>query len=134
MQICDIEGFALLQAQMDPLWDDYAAEGDSPEECLKYKLTIKKKDSTATVKEITLAYIKRLRALGWYLHLQHERLELDRGALQSALNAEVQGRANDNAASLSRAGTLSAEIDSLKVRSAFAVYNMSRDLKTAWRT
>ncbi len=97
------------------MWDDYAAEGDTPEDCLNYKLTLKKKDSVATVKKVTLSHIKRLRALGWHLHFQCERVGMDRTALQSAYDTEVQGRADDKAASLSSAAALSSNIASLQV-------------------
>ncbi len=99
------------------MWDDYADEGDTAEDCLNFKLTIKKKDSAATVKELTLSYIKRLRALGWHLHLECERLTMDRSGLQSAYDAEVQGRADDMTASLSKAAALCTRIEGLQVRS-----------------
>ena len=44
------------------------AEGDSAVQCLSHKLSLKKRDTVTTVRELTLAYIKRLRALGWHLH------------------------------------------------------------------
>jgi hypothetical protein len=62
-----------MHRQGEPLWEDYAAEGDTPQDCLGQKLSIKKRDSAAAVKEVTLAYIKRLRALGWHLYHQSER-------------------------------------------------------------
>ena len=56
--------------QGEPSWESYAAEGDTPEACLGHKLSIKKRDSAAAIKDLTLQHIKRLRALGWHLHLQ----------------------------------------------------------------
>ena len=49
------------------------AEGDSAIQCLSHKLSLKKRDTVTTVRELTLAYIKRLRALGWHLHAMCER-------------------------------------------------------------
>ena len=62
-----------MQTQGEPSWEEFAAEGDTPEACLGHKLSIKKRDSAAAIKELTLQHIKRLRALGWHLHLQCER-------------------------------------------------------------
>ena len=57
----------------DPTWEDLVAEGDSAVQCLSHKLSLKKRDTVTTVRELTLAYIKRLRALGWHLHAMCER-------------------------------------------------------------
>lgn len=59
--------------QAEAVWDDYASRGDTPEECLNEKISIKRRDTAANVKEVALGYIKRLRALGWHLHFQCER-------------------------------------------------------------
>lgn len=104
-----------MQAESGTVWEDYAAEGDSAEDCLNFKLTIKKKDSAATVKEVTLSYIKKLRALGWHLHLQCERLGMDYSGLQLAYDAEVQGRAEEKTASLSKAAVLHTQVEALQV-------------------
>ena len=60
-------------AQGEPTWAEVAAEGETPEDCLGQKLSIKKRESAAIIKDVTLSYIKRLRALGWHLHGQAER-------------------------------------------------------------
>lgn len=60
-------------AQEEATWEDFAAEGDTALQCLGHKLSLKKRDSANTIKDLTLAYIKRLRALGWHLHFQCER-------------------------------------------------------------
>ena len=54
-------------------WEDFAAQGDTALQCLSHKLSLKKRDSVTTVKDLTLTYIRRLRALGWHLHFQRER-------------------------------------------------------------
>ena len=59
--------------QEDPTWEDLVAQGDSAVQCLSHKLSLKKRDTVTTVRELTLAYIKRLRALGWHLHAMCER-------------------------------------------------------------
>lgn len=43
----------------------------TPEDCLGHKLTFKKREDAKVLKETLLAYVKRLRALGW--HLLHEK-------------------------------------------------------------
>jgi hypothetical protein len=64
---------AAVTLQAETLWEDYAAAGDTPEDCLNEKISIKRRDNVGTVKDITLPYIKRLRALGWHLHFRCER-------------------------------------------------------------
>jgi len=54
-------------------WEDFAAQGDTALQCLSHKLSLKKRDSVTTVKDLTFTYIKQLRALGWHLHFQCER-------------------------------------------------------------
>ena len=60
-------------SQEEATWGDFAAQGDTALLCLGHKLSLKKRDTVAIVREITLAYIKRLRALGWHLHAHCER-------------------------------------------------------------
>ncbi len=60
-------------SQEDATWEDFAAQGDTALHCLGHKLSLKKRDTAAVVRDLTLAYIKRLRALGWHLHAQCER-------------------------------------------------------------
>ena len=57
----------------EPIWEDFVAGGDSAVLCLSHKLSLKKRDTVTTVRDFTLAYIKRLRALGWHLHSMCER-------------------------------------------------------------
>ena len=59
--------------QEDVTWEDYAAQGDTAQHCLGHKLSLKKRDTAAAIRDLTLTYIKRLRALGWHLHAQCER-------------------------------------------------------------
>lgn len=60
-------------SQEDATWEDFAAQGDTALHCLGHKLSLKKRDTAAAIRDLTLAYIKRLRALGWHLHAQCER-------------------------------------------------------------
>lgn len=77
--------------QDEATWEDFAAQGDSALQCLGHKLSLKKRDTVTTVKELTLAYIKRLRALGWHLHFQCERCShiADPGCMQSLCHCET---------------------------------------------
>ncbi|CAK0755957.1 hypothetical protein CVIRNUC_002414 [Coccomyxa viridis] len=100
--------------QEDPTWEDLVAEGDSAVQCLSHKLSLKKRDTVTTVRELTLAYIKRLRALGWHLHAMCERLQSGNVALDRTVKAEANARAANKKEFLDRMAVMSAHVESLK--------------------
>ncbi|GAB4823683.1 hypothetical protein N2152v2_010729 [Parachlorella kessleri] len=80
----------------DNTWEQVAEEtGWTVTDCLAHKITFQKRADAKAKVEPLVQHVKRLRAAGWYLHNQKERLALDNQALSASLEREETARQED---------------------------------------
>eukprot|EP00887_Chlorella_sp_A99_P000452 scaffold17.g452.t1 len=99
-------------------WEQVAEEMGwaVPTDCLSHKLTFQKRAADKAKTEALVQHVKRLRAAGWHLHNQVERLSMDTESLTSSLAREEEARQEDRRAADEALKAVQAELGALAQR------------------
>ncbi|KAL6781862.1 KIN14A2 [Auxenochlorella protothecoides x Auxenochlorella symbiontica] len=110
-----------MSKEVEDEWAQVAGEtGWTPAECLEHKVTFAKRADAKAKVETLAGHMRRLRAAGWSLLSQAERLQGEASSATAQLEVEARGRAEERTAAEARISATASRLACLEARLAIS--------------